>query len=132
MARVINIRFNTGRIKSNVRGAKTAAMTQVAGELSTTLRNAISTQGPPRSLPGEYPHKDSGNLHRETRVVYRGNKLVVRTLNYGKILDERPRMGPRPWITPLIRGERVNWERRARALIRRFVQARAKRRVRGR
>lgn len=123
--RVRNITFNTGRIKSMIRGAKKSAMTQLARELQAAIRKTISRPYPPPSRPGRPPKRRTGVLRNSTFVEFRGSKLVVRVPQYGIFLEGgTSRMRPRPFILPELQQKRREWERRARVLMRKFVKKR--------
>jgi hypothetical protein len=60
----------TVRIVSYEAQVKAAIQAQLAGNLDDAakyyagqLKDRLSVQGPPRSTPGNPPHKDSGDLH---------------------------------------------------------------------
>ena len=65
----------------------------------------IGVQGPPRSLPGNFPHKDTQNLWNSitsARLPRSGSTLWAAfgtSVFYGKLLEfGTAKMEPRPWI----------------------------------
>ena len=41
------------------------------------IKQNIGTQGPPRSKPGEYPHRDTGELQKSVHMQFRRRELSV-------------------------------------------------------
>jgi hypothetical protein len=102
------------RIVSYEAQVKAAIQAQLAGNLDDAakyyaerLRARISIQGPPRSTPGNSPHKDSGDLHDsiEAQPVDVAN-LTVRVSSdmfYAADLELGVHVAARPyWIPTLI------------------------------
>lgn len=117
--RTRNIKFTTGRVIKRSRTATAKAFKQVAREMTAAIKKDIGKQGPPRSRPGQPPRKDTGNLHRVTKVVQQGRTLVVKTPQYGVWLDGgTSRMAARPFVRKNIHDKRRKWERRINTLIR--------------
>ena len=127
--RIERLEFNTERIAQTIRGAKTSAMTVVASEIEATLKRKVGRIGTSklRSNPGESPRRQTGFLQQKIRVRYRTKeqKIVVSTPLYGVFLDKGApsiNLRKRPFITPTVIGDRRKWERRTRALMRRFAK----------
>ncbi len=82
--RVRRIEFNTtGIVERGVR-AVGKALDRVSRSMTKDIRDKITKHGyPPASAPGQFPHKRSGKLARQTTVKRKGRKLFVRTLQYG-------------------------------------------------
>lgn len=122
--RIRRVKYNVriGRALGKVRRMQIAALRELAAEMTTTIAEKLDVQGPPRSSPGEPPHRDTGNLQATTEVVFDGaNRLYVRTPQYGIYLDGgTSRMEPRPFLRSTIHDQRDMWQQRYRELMRRF------------
>jgi hypothetical protein len=87
--------------------SRIAANVGVAGTmLQGAMKANIETQGPPRSSPGESPHKDSGDLYASVEAngpVEQGDVIysaVGSQLYYGIILELQMN---RPWMVKALR-----------------------------
>src|SRR5688572_11227556 len=66
---------------------------EVTNDFAGEIRGKIGTQGPPRSKPGNRPHKDSGDLQASTQAVdVTQDGGVIRggteaTTNYAEYVD---------------------------------------------
>ena len=83
------------------------------------VKEEISIQGVPedrRSLPGEYPRKETGDLYASVRVVGPTveNDVVVAQIgsdvSYASSLELAPASeGGRPWLSRKLREEEEKW-----------------------
>jgi hypothetical protein len=90
-------------------GIRDTLATNVAAagvQLKGAMQQNIAIQGPPRSVPGESPHKDSGDLYASVAVngpVVQGDLIVAGVgspLPYGVILELQMN---RPWMVKSLR-----------------------------
>jgi len=116
------VKFETDRILSSVREAKVKALRQVAREMEAKIKQAIGTQGPPRSTPGNAPHKDTGFLHDKVMVVATAHGITVRVPQYGIWLEGgTSKMDPRPFIRSTVGGANgKKWLDRVAVLVKKF------------
>ncbi len=73
--------------------------------LTHHIENKISIQGPPRSLPGNPPHKDTGKLHKDVLGFVKPpfKAQIIVTLPYAPMLEYgTSKMAPRPFMRPSI------------------------------
>lgn len=89
-------------VKAAVRPAAVKGLELAGAAIAADVRNRIATQGPPRSAPGEAPHKDSGLLYLSVwwevdevnlRVYIVADTPYAYLLEYGTA-----RMAPRPFL----------------------------------
>lgn len=102
MARTIaKVTWNGDRIERGMREGAESGVKAAALHLKAKLQENLGTQGPPRSLPGNFPHMDTGELHDTTtavadlkrlswRVVMRAQHAIH--LEFGTV-----NMAPRPF-----------------------------------
>ena|SRR3990172_5664840 len=120
--------FRTREVANTSKRAVLRAMREVAGEIEAQIRTAISIQGPPRSLPGEPPHKDTGRLHANFRVTAGSEGLNVWAMPYAWFLEGGTvNMDPRPFVGPIMRGRhgtgllRKSWDEEIARRARRYT-----------
>lgn len=108
--------FHTREVADASMRAVRRAMREIAGEIEAVIKNSISTPGPPRSLPGNPPHMDSGRLHATLRVTAGMNGLNVWAAPYAGFLEGGTiNMDPRPFVGPVMAGRsagrlRKSWD----------------------
>lgn len=80
-----------------------------ANLLAQRMRERIGIQGPPRSLPGESPHRDTGNLQANVEIngpEIQGSKIIASvgtSLAYGLYLElGTEKMQQRAWMLPTL------------------------------
>ena len=95
---------------TGIRQRITSGVEQAALTLKTAMQELISVQGPPRSSPGEAPHKDTGDLYASIQAigpVVQGDLVVASVgtdLRYGILLEYgTSRMAARPWLSRALR-----------------------------
>lgn len=105
---------------ADVRTRVTGGVGQAAQDLKASLQVLIGIQGPPRSKPGEPPHRDTGALQASIEVngpAEQGDAVfasVGTALEYGRYLEfGTSRMAARPWLS---RGLYQNNDRIARTI----------------
>lgn len=119
------VTFKTGRLVKRTLKARQAGLEEVAREITRDLKKAIGRPGPPPSKPGRFPKKDTGRMHRETKAVRVGRKIVVQTTGYGPLLDTGTRnMAARPWLSKKVFSADAGrkWRRRINTAIRKHAK----------
>lgn len=90
---------------TQVRDRVTGGIGTAAEEIRDGLKMLIGIQGPPRSRPGEAPHRDSGDLQASitTDGPYTSGDMVYAgigtALQYGYDLEMGIGVGVRPWLS---------------------------------
>lgn len=103
--RVRLITFKTDQVFSKVQSSVRKAWDKYALEVQAQIRQKINTAFPPSSTPGTPPHRRSGFLHDNVKVVRKGNGLVVRVPQYGVWLEGGTgKMLARPFIRDTVLG----------------------------
>ena len=122
--RKVKFTVNTGRVVRKSQRARAQAMRALAAEMQTEIKEVLDVQGTSRnrSLPGEPPRKQRGNLQRNTTVkLDKKNEIAIRTTNVGILLDGGTKnIEPRPFIRTTIHDKRATWQRRFGVHMRRF------------
>ena len=117
------LNFKVGRLVKATRAATAKALDRIANEMSAEISLKIDTQGPPRSAPNTPPHKEHGNLQRQTQVIRVGRRLVVNTTQVGIYLEGgTSNMKMRPFIRSTVHDQGQKWRRRINAEIRRNMK----------
>jgi HK97 gp10 family phage protein len=111
----------TARVDFDVEAvtAKVAAGAQVrvvlaTARVETAMKHKVETPGPPRSKPGEPPHRDTSRLIQSihSSVVQVGYKItgtVNVPVEYAQHLEYgTPKMAARPFARPTLAEERAN------------------------
>lgn len=118
----VRIQFNTGRIIKRERRATAMAMSAAVAKMQKTVRGKIGKPYPPASTPGSHPHKRTGRLQSTFRVLRKGKKIFVRTLQYGIYLEGgTSKMAARPFIRRNIHDKSKFWTKWINNEIRRRV-----------
>lgn len=112
------------------------ALKVVGKEMETAILKKIERQGPPRSVPGQPPSRDKGNLYNSVVVTSSKGVIRVRTVNYGLFLEGgTSNMDARPFVRPVLfsKGARTKWSRKIAKLAKQFsggnkTKSRARRR----
>lgn len=107
--------FYTRQVADTSIRAVRRAMAEVGAEIEKTIKQSIAIQGPPRSVPGEPPHKETGRLHATFRVAAGEKGLNVWAAPYAFFLEGGTKhMDPRPFVGPVMRGRkgmlRKSWD----------------------
>lgn len=81
-----------------------ARLDSAAQLLQQRMQARIATQGPPRSKPGESPHRDSGDLQASVTVQSSGMvRRIGSPLAYAVYLElGTSKMEARPWLVPTL------------------------------
>ncbi len=89
-----------------IRERVTIGVGEAANILKDELKELISIQGPPRSKPGESPHKDTGDLYASIEMIGPAvqEDMVVASVGteiiYGRWLEfGNSQMAARPWLS---------------------------------
>lgn len=109
----MNSNWNGEQFFASVRERITRNVGKAATELREDYRTLIGIQGPPRSKPGEPPHRDTGDLQASLEVngpAEQGDMIVASIgtrLAYGAYLEfGTSKMAARPWLVPGLRNNR--------------------------
>jgi hypothetical protein len=88
----------------------TAGVAEASLTLKSKMKELISIQGPPRSKPGEAPHKDTSRLYNSIQAIgpaVQGDQVIASVgtdVPYGIMLEYgTSRMAARPWLTRSLR-----------------------------
>lgn len=126
--RIRKFEFRTTRAIQGNRKAIARAFDSVAKDINKVMKKHLGKRGrrrrvgvpAVRSLPGEAPRKQTGNLQRETTVKREGFKLVVRSPQYGIWLHQgTTNIAPRNVYGPILRRKKF-WTRRIASLAKKF------------
>lgn len=89
-----SVRWYGERVSRSVRERMKGRLKRAADFAAKTTRRNVATPGPPHSLPGEYPHKVSGDLQRSIHVETDKRSLTVRIVadapHAGIVEEKRP------------------------------------------
>ncbi len=95
-----------GSVTDHFRPIVAANVAKAGRMLEGKLRELIGIQGPPRSSPGEPPHRDTGGLQASIETigpVEQGDLIVAATgtaVPHGLFLElGTSRMAARPWLS---------------------------------
>lgn len=88
----------------------TSGVAEASLTLQGKMKELISIQGPPRSKPGEAPHKDTSQLYESIEAIgpaVQGDLVVASvgtSVEYGILLEYgTSKMAARPWLTRSLR-----------------------------
>jgi hypothetical protein len=80
MAARVTMKWYGDRCERGIRTALENRLAAVGEFLADEIQGNISTQGPPASVPGEFPHKDTGELFSSIYSVINRRALTVRVV----------------------------------------------------
>lgn len=87
-----SVRWYGSRVSREVREQMKRRLLK-AGQLTIrTVRRNISVQGPPRSKPGEFPHRETGELARSLELRFDRRSLTIQVLasaSYAPFIETR-------------------------------------------
>lgn len=123
-------KFKTRRALTTTKVALDKAYKAIAPKIEREIKATISKQtgkrGPP-SPPGTPPYKRSGSLKRSVRVTGSEKKgIIVRTVFYGDIHENRQDRFRRPFVRPVLQGQRKKWQDQLAKLSRKFMGGKPK------
>lgn len=121
----VNIQWYGEGLKAQVQEATAKGLTAAAAELSKAMKRNVGIQGPPRSLPGDFPKMETQSLRRSITFqaatpsmlaaaagVAAGARNMVSGAavnDYGLYLEFGTyKMAPRPWLLRSYTENRVN------------------------
>lgn len=108
---IARFKWSGGSIPWVVRRAVAEGMGRAAEHVKRTMRRLINVPYPPASLPGESPHRRTGNLRRSINIWLNKQTLQVwvgptDAANYGIYLEYgTKRMAPRPFMFKALKQE---------------------------
>lgn len=73
-----SVRWYGPQVTRDIREQMKRRLERAARAVAARIRKNIGTQGPPHSVPGEYPHRVSGELQSSIRVETDSRSLTVR------------------------------------------------------
>lgn len=101
------IEWNGDAFMESMKSRYAGRIANAAALLQSKMREVIGTQGPPRSSPGDSPHRDTGALQASIEVngpAEQGDTIIAAVgsaLPYFVYLDQgTDRMEARPIATP--------------------------------
>jgi len=109
----LHLEWHGEEVKERLNEAAAAGLNAAATALRGHMSFNLSIQGPPRSLPGQFPHMDTGTLRRSLKTekatassLYAAAGVDATAYNEGTLVDDYAlylefgtmRMAPRPWI----------------------------------
>lgn len=77
----VKITWNGPRVAAGMLGATLDGIGAAANALAEKIKDNIGTQGPPASTPGEFPHRESGDLQRGIKVIHNRSKKTFRVIS---------------------------------------------------
>lgn len=102
--------YNGDDFFAGIRRQIASGVAAAAEDVKATAKQLTSTQGPPRSLPGNPPHKDTGELYASVEAIGPADDgdLIVASVGtsipYGLYLEMgTSRMAARPWLGRALR-----------------------------
>lgn len=74
----VTMRWNSARVVRELRRKYQRRVVEAAEHLQAKIVENISQPGPPASSPGEYPHRESGELAESVVVLSDGRDLTLK------------------------------------------------------
>lgn len=75
-----SVRWYGPQVAQSIRDQMKRRLDRAGRAVAASVRRNISRQGPPHSVPGEFPHRVSGDLQSSIRVETDRRSLTVRVV----------------------------------------------------
>lgn len=105
-----NVTWYSDELTQEVKDGANRGLKKAVEHLKERLVSNVGTLGPPRSLPGGFPHIDSGELHGSFKTKQNKRKLTARVgtnVEHAHYLEfGTENMAPRPFLNRTLQEEK--------------------------